>query len=524
MAKLNLTKKETPRLGGRSANWRILIVDDEPEVHTVTRLALKSLHFAGRGVELISAYSAAQGREVLETEDDIAIVLLDVVMETDDAGLRLVQYIRTELKNTNVRIVLRTGQPGQAPEEEVIVTYDINDYKAKTELTVQKLFTTTVTALRAYDYLQALDAHRRGLQQIIETSDSLFQERSLQQFASGVLIQLGSFLGVGSNGILCVQRIAPPGDDGGGLRILAASHPGWTGQPQDCAGGELDPEVRELILATFERKNHIYGPTHTTLYLGHESEQAMVAYLHRPPPEGLARNLVELFCSKIAVGFSNVCLYEQLSQANAQLEQKVAERTNELAEANRQLNYLATTDALTGLPNRRHFLDALKRQAAQAARDGAPFCVAMLDIDHFKAVNDRHGHAAGDLILQMAAERLGRNLREMDLMGRLGGEEFAVLLPGSTLAEALAVAERLRSEMAAAPVKIGHTAVPVTISLGVAQSVPGEAGGTLLSRADTGLYLAKNGGRNRVCGAPLAPASATPSTAQPMTETPQSSE
>ncbi|MDP3842590.1 MAG: EAL domain-containing protein [Oxalobacteraceae bacterium] len=177
MGPLKFTKKEPPKQTvGRTADWRILVVDDDPEVHTVTRLALKNLQFAGRGVEILNAFSAAQARAVLETEDDIAIVLLDVVMEADDAGLRLVQYIRTELKNATIRIILRTGQPGQAPEEEVIVTYDINDYKAKTELTVQKLFASTVTALRAYDNLRSLDAHSRGLQQIIENSDARFQD------------------------------------------------------------------------------------------------------------------------------------------------------------------------------------------------------------------------------------------------------------------------------------------------------------------------------------------------------------
>lgn len=506
MAKLNLTKKDSvPMAGGHGANWRILVVDDDPEVHTVTRLALKNLRFADRGIEILSAYSAAQGRAMLESEGDIAIVLLDVVMETDDAGLRLAQCIRTELKNANVRIILRTGQPGQAPEEAVIVNYDINDYKAKTELTVQKLFTTTVTALRAYDYLQALEAHHRGLQQIIETSDSLLQEHSLQRFASGVLIQLGSLLGVGSNGILCVQYVSPSSEDGGDIRILAASNPDWVGQAEGHSTSELAPEVRELVLATFKSKGNLYGPAHTTLYLGRENEQAMVAYMHSPPPEGLARSLVELFCSKIAVGFSNVCLYEQLRQTNALLEQKVAERTNELVEANRQLSYLASTDPLTALPNRRHFLEALERQAARTARDNVPFCVVMLDIDHFKEVNDRLGHGIGDLVLQVAAERLGRSLREMDLMGRLGGEEFAVLLPGGTLPEALNVAERLRSDMAATPIKIGHTSVPVTISLGVAQAAPGERGAPLLSRADSALYQAKNSGRNRVCSAPALP-------------------
>ncbi|MGE5478597.1 MAG: DUF3369 domain-containing protein, partial [Bacteroidales bacterium] len=191
--------------------WPLLIVDDDAEVHAVTRLALSKLRFKGRGLEFLSAHSAAEAEQVLRGRADIAVVLLDVVMETDDAGLRLTQLIRDSLGNRAVRIILRTGQPGQAPEERVIVDYDINDYKAKTELTAQKLFTTVIAALRAFEDITALETNRRGLQQIIETSDSLFRVQSLKHFAAGVLTQLATFIGVAPAGILCAQR----GDLGG---------------------------------------------------------------------------------------------------------------------------------------------------------------------------------------------------------------------------------------------------------------------------------------------------------------------
>ncbi|HEX8480083.1 MAG TPA: phosphodiesterase, partial [Telluria sp.] len=119
--------------------WRVLIVDDDVDVHAVTRLALRNVSFKGRELELFSAYSGVEGFQILRDTPDIALVLLDVVMETDDAGLILARRIREELSNQIVRVVLRTGQPGQAPEQRVIIEYDINDYKAKTELTTQKL-------------------------------------------------------------------------------------------------------------------------------------------------------------------------------------------------------------------------------------------------------------------------------------------------------------------------------------------------------------------------------------------------
>jgi len=111
--------------------WQVLIVDDEPAVHEVTKLVMSDFEMDGRGLQFTHCYSAAEARTVLEQRQDIALILLDVVMESEHAGLDLAKHIRDELRNLNVRIVLRTGQPGQAPEEQVIRDYDINDYKEK---------------------------------------------------------------------------------------------------------------------------------------------------------------------------------------------------------------------------------------------------------------------------------------------------------------------------------------------------------------------------------------------------------
>src|SRR3954469_14654996 len=128
--------------------WKVAVIDDDPAVHEGTRFALYDYSLHSQGIEILSAYSAEEGRELMREHPNIAVILLDVVMETDNAGLGLVDFIRTELKNETVRIILRTGQPGQAPERRVIVDYDINDYKAKTELTADKLFTALTAALR----------------------------------------------------------------------------------------------------------------------------------------------------------------------------------------------------------------------------------------------------------------------------------------------------------------------------------------------------------------------------------------
>ena len=147
-------------------------------------------------------------------------MLLDVIMETDDAGLDLVHYIRNTLKNETVRIILRTGQPGQAPERRVIVDYDINDYKAKTELTADKLFTSLTAALRSYQQLQRMVETRRGLEIIIDAASTLYDFKSMQRLAEGVLTQIASLLNVDCAGILVLRDSAEAEDS---FSVLAGS-------------------------------------------------------------------------------------------------------------------------------------------------------------------------------------------------------------------------------------------------------------------------------------------------------------
>ena len=156
----------------------------------------------------------------MRAHPDIAAVLLDVIMETDAAGLDLVEYIRNEIKNETVRIILRTGQPGQAPERRVIVQYDINDYKAKTELTADKLFTSLTAALRSYQQLERMVQTRRGLEIIIDAASTLYDFKSMQRLAEGVLTQIASLLNVDCAGILVLRDGGVVGDD---FSVLAGS-------------------------------------------------------------------------------------------------------------------------------------------------------------------------------------------------------------------------------------------------------------------------------------------------------------
>lgn len=145
--------------------WKILIVDDDPEIHKVTKLVLDELEFNFRKLKCFSAYSFNEAKVFFENESDIALILLDVVMEEEDTGLKFVDYVRNRIFNKEVRIILRTGYPGHAPEKKIIIDYDINDYKEKTELSSQKLTTSVIAALRAYQDIILISDLNKNLEQ-----------------------------------------------------------------------------------------------------------------------------------------------------------------------------------------------------------------------------------------------------------------------------------------------------------------------------------------------------------------------
>jgi diguanylate cyclase (GGDEF)-like protein len=174
-----------------------------------------------------------------------------------------------------------------------------------------------------------------------------------------------------------------------------------------------------------------------------------------------------------------------------------ASLARQLSEALLLVQHDAETDSLTGQPNRRALDELLRQQVQVAAASGRAFSVLLLDIDHFKLVNDTHGHGTGDAALRAFAERVREHLRQGDTCARYGGEEFVVVLPGTTLAAALEVAERLRQGVADASL-MSVPLVRATVSIGAAQHVAGETVEQLLARADSAVYAAKRGGRNQV--------------------------
>jgi diguanylate cyclase (GGDEF)-like protein len=207
-------------------------------------------------------------------------------------------------------------------------------------------------------------------------------------------------------------------------------------------------------------------------------------------PEVELGHFLMLACMLPAVGM----LTARLSHIRWRLKQQ----KRELEEALAQIRELATRDALTGLANRRQMQQLLEREARRCERTGARYALAMLDLDHFKQINDRHGHGAGDAALLAFAREATAGLRSLDVLARWGGEEFLLLLPDTETAPARAVLERLRARIAALRVPAGSSELQFSFSAGLTVSRPGERADETLARADQLLYEAKGAGRDRV--------------------------
>jgi transcriptional regulator with GAF, ATPase, and Fis domain len=228
-------RAEPPTAGESSSSaWKVLIVDDEQEIHDVTTLALEDVRFSGRGLAFLSARSAREASAIMAKSPDLALVLLDVVMESDDAGLELVRYIRGSLGNSMVRVVLRTGHPGHAPETMVILDYDISDYRTKTELTRPRLFTTVVAALRSYQQLTAVETQRKELERLyLEQKQALEQisrlksqlERERDYLREEVKETQGRGLKLGVGGVFAsvMQRVEVVADSDATVLLLGES-------------------------------------------------------------------------------------------------------------------------------------------------------------------------------------------------------------------------------------------------------------------------------------------------------------
>lgn len=301
--------------------WKILIVDDEEEIHQVTKMALDDFTFEERGLTLVNAYSGAEAKQLMQEHQDVALMLLDVIMETDHAGLDVVKYVRETLKNSFVRIILRTGRPGQTPERKVITEYDINDYKEKTELTVQKLTTTMITALRSYRDLHIIDRNRQGLLKIITASAQLFEIQSLKQFANGVLTQLLSILNFNESSLyLHASGFSVSNSHEDEFLIMAAT--GVYETLVDRRAAQVMPDgIKERLAKAVMTQTSLFFPDAFVGYFPTGSGRTGLLYLSGGVDKmtDMDRELLRLFSSNVSIAFNNLDLNSEIIETQKEV-------------------------------------------------------------------------------------------------------------------------------------------------------------------------------------------------------------
>jgi len=437
--------------------WQILVVDDDSEVHAATDFSLHGVRILGRPLSIAHALSAREAREMLAANRQYAVVLLDVVMETESAGLEMVGYIRDTLQMRECRVILRTGQPGYAPELSVFNLYDINDYRTKAELTRTRLITAITAALRSYEQIRTIAANRRGLEMIVTAAADLMEMHAITTFAEGVLTQLASLLKLPLDGIVCAQRGSPCCADPDGLYIVGATGrlAGHVAQPLTSLGNAA---VEGAIERCIGARRHLFGEHDTTIYLKSGDQEAAVYLNTASPVTADDRQLIEVFAANISACFGNVRLVERLQ-------------------------FAAYHDGLTGLANRTRFI--LDLDAAAAGRDSGRV-VALVDMQHFADLNDGLGHEVGNALLVAVGERLSQHLGDEGRAARIGADVFGLVGP-----EAKVNPETL-FELFQIPCVAGEHRVPVVVTLGFCRLLDGDRSGiALLKRANIALNRAK---------------------------------
>ena len=473
--------------------WKLIIVDDDLSVHQATKLALKNFKFETKPLVFLSAYSAEEAKKIIAENPDVAIVMLDVVMESNDAGLKVVQYIRRELNNQLVRIILRTGQPGDAPEESVIVDYDINDYKLKVELTRQKLWFSTISTLRAYRDLAILDNSRQELTNLHYTLE--IARDNLEELVQIRTHELEAEIEQRKK-VEKTLQLTQFSLDRAKDAVYFLNHKADFFYVNQAACEGLGYSREELLKMNLSQIDPHLGSYNWDDYWQKLKQQQSVTIESHHHTKNGCQVPVEITLNYLE--FDN-------REYNCVIARNISERKQaeaKLKAVNQQLKRLAVIDDLTQLPNRRHFDSYLNLEWKQMLREQKPLSLMLCDVDYFKKYNDFYGHQAGDTCLQKVAQAIKQGVnRPSDLAARYGGEEFAVILPNTDIQGATKTATAIKQNLA--QLKLPHQKSEidqfVTVSIGFASVIPTADFDpkTLLENADQALYEAKKRGRNR---------------------------
>ncbi|GGI94235.1 diguanylate cyclase [Shewanella hanedai] len=318
-------------------------------------------------------------------------------MESHDAGLLLVQFVREELNNMNVRIILRTGQPGYAPEMSVIKQYDINDYREKSDLTSNVIFSCLTTALRSYQQIKTIESSRKGLEMVVDASSALLTIRGIKQFSIGILTHICALLHIKPEGIICAN--SKETELGKEVTILAAAghYSHLFNQPITTIG---KPHIEKNIENVILQKKSIFIQGFSFIYIPTTASNEIIVIIESSNTvSALDQQLVKVFGINIAVGFNNASMFEHIED-------------------------LAYTDKLTNLPNR---ISLMKHLSERMLEKENPFFLVIIDIDDFNVINDGLGSTIGDRVIVLISTLLSSIEIENKYIACLGKGTFGLI-------------------------------------------------------------------------------------------------
>jgi|GEM_PF-785930 len=428
--------------------WKILIVDDDPDVHEVTRIAVAGCVFEERPFQLLHALSAEEARGILGEYDDIAVALVDVVMESDTAGLGLVGWIRSDLGNHFTRLILRTGQPGYAPQTDVIMKFDIDGYTEKAELSRTKLITAIVTALRGYKLVMSLETNRQKLKQLNTHFSAIVEKNALSDFASAVLRHFTDLVGQPVDCLLCGLDALPEYGvvDNANIRVLAATggFEGSTDLPVDMLGDEA---TRSAVQKCIENQSIVSSADGAALPLVTRNGMTGALYVGMPEAEleeRVGSEVVQLFVSNVSLGYEKTGLLEHIRN-------------------------LAYVDRITGLSTFSGFIETFQRHAANETS----LLVVHLDIQRFRVIVDGIGDEKAGAVLKKTGHRLSQIFPAALTIARKEKDEFLILLKGgeeNRLQDIVARVEDAFQE----PITLDDNQITLRMRLGFAAAEDGE--------------------------------------------------
>ncbi|WP_261841167.1 response regulator [Aliamphritea ceti] len=297
-------------------HWHVLVVDDEQAIHDVTQLVLSGIEVFGRPLKLHFAYDATEARTMLQNGTQFAMAFVDVVMESDNAGLELVSWIREHLQNQSIRIILRTGQAGMAPEEEVIRKYDINDYKTKTEFTALKMTTSVISGIRSYRDIETILRSLHEFRNLISTSNAILKFQNLEDFASAALDHMLSLLHLQGASFYMVRH---EDDFMGETQETIVACTGREGERTQCLSTVPNP-VREQINAVFRLGQNVQTSDYFVAYFQTSEITSSVFYVqYADKGEDFNARLAELYITNVALILENLIRKQQLADNQREL-------------------------------------------------------------------------------------------------------------------------------------------------------------------------------------------------------------